>query len=240
MKRWFHRSLALFPIALLLATSLLWRPPPRVFFIYGGTTFAVLDTGPRYLRFIFHHDDRPDAIRVRGIAWGACQHHWRISNRVAGATSPLPQTFIHYCIVAQYAPPAAPGWQADVAGLHFTTRGLRTWGVALGDHLVIDVPYWMLISILAATVIGQLYRRRTAFQRYWSSDAACRNCGYDLRASPQRCPECGTPNAPRGRRARGRIARRLLSAHSHLCRHPTAYAAGTFIVTLALLFLFAT
>ena len=143
-------------------------------------------------------------------------------------------------IVAQYAPPAAPGWQADVAGLHFTTRGLRTWGVALGDHLVIDVPYWMLISILAATVIGQLYRRRTAFQRYWSSDAACRNCGYDLRASPQRCPECGTPNAPRGRRARGRIARRLLSAHSHLCRHPTAYAAGTFIVTLALLFLFAT
>src|SRR4051794_39652047 len=55
------------------------------------------------------------------------------------------------------------------------------------------VPHWFLALVLgalpAAWATGAVRRRR-------ARPGLCRSCGYDLRASPDRCPECGTPVTP--------------------------------------------
>jgi hypothetical protein len=60
------------------------------------------------------------------------------------------------------------------------------------------VPYWMVMALTAAAPaawIGRraLRRRRTARR---ARASRCAGCGYDLRASPDRCPECGRLPSP--------------------------------------------
>ena len=57
----------------------------------------------------------------------------------------------------------------------------------------VGVPYYALCVLTAVLPAWQgwlaLRRRRTL-------QGTCRTCGYDLRATPERCPECGTVAAP--------------------------------------------
>jgi hypothetical protein len=66
------------------------------------------------------------------------------------------------------------------------------FGMPRGGRVrMLAVPHWSLLACAAlpsaARIIGwsrRRVRRRTGL---------CPTCGYDLRASPDRCPECGTP-----------------------------------------------
>lgn len=70
-----------------------------------------------------------------------------------------------------------------------------TWGLAGLEFSRCDagwnvwVPWWLAIVLLGGIAVWGL---RGLWQARKLRDGLCRMCGYDLRATPERCPECGT------------------------------------------------
>jgi hypothetical protein len=55
------------------------------------------------------------------------------------------------------------------------------------------VPYWFP-TVCTGLASAWLLRRRLRLGRF--GPGLCARCGYDLRATPDRCPECGEPSMP--------------------------------------------
>jgi hypothetical protein len=51
---------------------------------------------------------------------------------------------------------------------------------------VVGVPYWVVCPALVVLPAWRWARRRRS-----AAPGLCSQCGYDLRATPHRCPECG-------------------------------------------------
>lgn len=52
-------------------------------------------------------------------------------------------------------------------------------------------PYWLVVLVLAILPCGWLVRNQR--RMHHRRRGLCEVCGYDVRATPQRCPECGAP-----------------------------------------------
>jgi hypothetical protein len=94
--------------------------------------------------------------------------------------------------------PGPPGDNWQLLAGNPATRDFRRLGFRLlrGDlgagrpFWSIRIPYWFLALLglpLPTACIMSWYRRRHTRKR-----GHCPTCGYDLRATPDRCPECGT------------------------------------------------
>ena len=126
-------------------------------------------------------------------------------------------------------------WQVEARRLQFAGfvvtlgRADRTYahnGVWVPFRVVL--PAWFVMLVLLVTLGGLRRRRRTLLGRERAAAGLCAACGYDLRASPGRCPECGAAAddaAPRGMSTRcsGPSRRTCLWSLDRLLPRPAGY-----------------
>lgn len=88
---------------------------------------------------------------------------------------------------------AGAGKPSPMFALRWGDAGNRRSGTVRWELIL---PYWvpaLLFALAPAARLWRLVRNRRASGR--ASLGRCRACGYDLRATPDRCPECGAAAA---------------------------------------------
>jgi hypothetical protein len=117
---------------------------------------------------------------------------WRVARRYAWRT-PFEWHTSH-----TYRPEVGP-WYA--LGFNAKRDVIRFVGLDTGGPRWPDAPYWMIrvpywfVTLLFLALPTRLawVHRRASRARSRRRLGLCQRCGYDLRASAGRCPECGEP-----------------------------------------------
>jgi hypothetical protein len=90
--------------------------------------------------------------------------------------------------------PYSDWWNADALyehGASLFSVGYRHVSLPNGDYeWTFFGPLWMPAILML--ILPALRGIRVVSNRYRRVHHLCLNCGYDLRATPDRCPECGT------------------------------------------------
>ncbi|CAA9485945.1 MAG: hypothetical protein AVDCRST_MAG69-1063 [uncultured Solirubrobacteraceae bacterium] len=82
------------------------------------------------------------------------------------------------------------GGRGALVGVRFSLTARADAGRALHS---LSVPQWVPILLFALLPLtSAVARRRERSRQRRTAHGLCLSCGYDLRATPERCPECGT------------------------------------------------
>lgn len=74
-------------------------------------------------------------------------------------------------------------------GFHWSASRIPIAGAVPEHFYEITVPFWSLVLLFAS--LPALLLRRMISRRSAVRGGFCAECGYDLRMTPERCPECG-------------------------------------------------
>ena len=174
MRRW-PRVLTLVTVAAAVVLALLWL---RSYWVSDG---------------VFWKDKRV-MLRVAASRGRVLVGYWR-----SVGTQDLPHVGIGYArrlprdleeMAVRPDTGSAPDWRWSRLGLVFEReRGpIVRGGVAI-------LPYWVVLFVGATLVFGKRLVWTPIVRRRRRRRGRCAACGYDLRGSTDRCPECGTVSA---------------------------------------------
>jgi hypothetical protein len=186
VKRRLLNVLTALSLLLLLATAVLWVRSYGVFdrpAILGNRRawWLLSSQGKAGILVLTVPNDCPDG-------------HLRRGSRAVMPDEPMD--------LADLASLLSTDWAWQAGGLRLGAGRQNLSRVALGNvHFDADdvnwlitfrcavVPYWPVALCTSAAPIASLIRR---LRRRRRSFHLCANCGHDLRATPDKCPECGT------------------------------------------------
>jgi hypothetical protein len=120
------------------------------------------------------------------LTWWSRDYTATANARDAATRRGLPKAGWFYLRSGPLSGAAADNSLLESMGFHFWLREPVT---ALDTSSEVGAPFWAVaLACLAAPVLWFRQARRGHARR---RAGLCARCGYDLRASPQRCPECG-------------------------------------------------
>ena len=174
-------------LLLAVASAIVWL---RSYVVPSSTVLSsktITEDAPSPASFYFHSQRRVDHVFL--IEHGQLGY---VRNE-SGADADLEGAVDFDVLVAVARQFSDPNW-ADVHKrvdrLGFQIYTARTGVLVPGRaYQRILIPFWFLTVLFAAMPL--LRARRAWDRRRWLGPNACRACGYDLRATPERCPECG-------------------------------------------------
>jgi hypothetical protein len=121
----------------------------------------------------------------------------RVAKENVGYLTPMPAglSVSRGGTVSFFGNPASYGdWSWRGYGYKWRMLTPQQWdSVRLERSAFVIVPSWVVVALTAMPVLIRGYthaRHRRAMRRLATN--LCPTCGYDLRASSERCPECGT------------------------------------------------
>lgn len=177
--RFIRRTLTLLFVALFCCSIIgLWRSQLRTDVMYwarpGGVYYELVTI--------------PEQMRITRVTGYPCRprFHW-----FGGKPPPAVPVFGQQPVWSAWTPP----------GLGFERGSRRIDGAVLGtargpitvSYQIVAIPFAVpaIFFGLAAMFPWMLHRRRARLRAARRRAGLCPACGYDLRATPGHCPECG-------------------------------------------------